>query len=329
MAGDQKAGQGIAEVAWNGGGQPRSEWLKGRLATVLADCRSVLAALVLYAALDWIGHLSLGLTFAGWRRPMLAIALLLLSGLFYAVLRPCKPLAEAAFYAAFWIAFVILGAILTYFATAAGAHLPLMDTLCATFDAALAFDWTAWAQLVRSNPAVNLVLWGAYYSLLPQIVGSILLFAMARVNGRNEEFLLNAAVALLLTSLISALVPALGRNAVFAAEVQVIRQGDVSRFVLDQMQGVISFPSYHTVLALLCVYAHRGLRWSFAPVALLDCVMLISIPSEGGHYLADMIAGAMVALVSVVVVRWATVRAPLQHERPRSSGRLRGVAPQT
>ncbi len=317
MAGEQKAEPGIAAVAWNGGGQPRSEWLKGRMATALTDYRSVPAVIVLYAALDWMGHISLGLTFTGWLRPMLAIGLLCLSGLFYAVLRPCKPLAEAAFYAAFWIAFVVLGAILTYFATAAGAQLPLMDTMCATFDAALQFDWIAWAKLVRSNPALNLLLWGAYFSLLPQIVGSILLFAMARVNGRNEEFLLNAAVALLLTSLISALVPALGRNAVFAAEVQVVRQGTVALFVLDQMQGVISFPSYHTVLALLCVYAHRGLRWSFPPVALLNCVMLVAIPSEGGHYLADMIAGAMVTLVSVVIVRWTHPAADRTGNRPR------------
>ena len=60
------------------------------------------------------------------------------------------------------------------------------------------------------------------------------------------------------------------------------------------MQGIVTFPSYHTVLAILFVYTHRGLRWTFPPVAVLNGLMLAAIPSVGGHYVVDMIGGALV-----------------------------------
>ncbi|HUC69964.1 MAG TPA: phosphatase PAP2 family protein, partial [Stellaceae bacterium] len=56
--------------------------------------------------------------------------------------------------------------------------------------------------------------------------------------------------------------------------------------------------SYHTVLAVLLTYAHR--RSSLlAPVALVNAVMLFSVPSFGGHYLIDIIAGIIVAMLAI------------------------------
>ena len=75
-----------------------------------------------------------------------------------------------------------------------------------------------------------------------------------------------------------------------------MRGGGPLSFDLSQLQGLISFPSYHTVLAVLLTYAHRRSAL-LPPIALVNGVMLFSIPSYGGHYLIDMIAGAAVALL--------------------------------
>ena len=87
-----------------------------------------------------------------------------------------------------------------------------------------------------------------------------------------------------------------------------LRAGNPSAFDLSRLQGLISFPSYHTVLAVLLTHAHRRSKL-LIPIAAINGVMLLSIPLFGGHYLVDMIAGAAVALLAIA----ATSAAP----RPR------------
>jgi len=77
-----------------------------------------------------------------------------------------------------------------------------------------------------------------------------------------------------------------------------LRGGGPLSFDLSRLQGLISFPSYHTVLAVLLTYAHRR-SLLLAPIALVNGIMLFSIPSYGGHYLIDIIAGAAVALLAI------------------------------
>jgi membrane-associated phospholipid phosphatase len=62
-------------------------------------------------------------------------------------------------------------------------------------------------------------------------------------------------------------------------------------------------PSFHTVLAILFTYAHRPPSRSFIPVAMLNLVMLVSIPFAGHHYVIDMIAGAALAAATIAIVR--------------------------
>ncbi len=67
------------------------------------------------------------------------------------------------------------GAVLTYLA--ATLKMPLRDTELRALDAALGFDWFAWSRFVAAHRLLRLVLTGAYLTLLPQIIGSIVYFA--------------------------------------------------------------------------------------------------------------------------------------------------------
>ncbi|MNV99911.1 hypothetical protein D3C71_1953360 [compost metagenome] len=53
----------------------------------------------------------------------------------------------------------------------------------------------------------------------------------------------------------------------------------------------------------MVVYSLRSVRWAAGPIAVLNAVMIIGTLPEGGHHLSDVIAGAMVAMVSILVVR--------------------------
>lgn len=128
-----------------------------------------------------------------------------------------------------------------------------------------------------------------------------------------------AMIALLITSLISAVFPAAGAGGRFgdlAAQYAPylphffgLRDGSLQNVALSQMQGIITFPSYHTVLAVLLPYAYRRERYALALVATLNILMLFSIPPYGNHYIADMLAGACVAGTTVVLVRIAVPKA--------------------
>jgi membrane-associated phospholipid phosphatase len=59
----------------------------------------------------------------------------------------------------------------------------------------------------------------------------------------------------------------------------------------------------------LFTYAHRGSRL-FVPVAVFNALMLLSIPSEGGHYLVDVLGGVTVGGLAIVMTRVLPARAP-------------------
>jgi hypothetical protein len=190
----------------------------------------------------------------------------------------------------------------------------LIDPNLTEIDEWFGFDWPAWADYVHHDIALTAILRLAYGSLVPQIAGSVLWFALARVSRRNEELLMSAILTLILTSSIYAAWPTLGPFVQFGghgaqpgvtayvADVLLLRHGGTASFTLAGMQGVICFPSYHTVLALLLIHAHRG-QPTFAPIAIVNGAMLLAIPSEGLHYLADMIAGGAVAATVLAAYR--------------------------
>ncbi|HEU0155538.1 MAG TPA: phosphatase PAP2 family protein, partial [Stellaceae bacterium] len=263
-------------------------------------------AVTLIALVDFLVCFRLRLVFFGWTRLVPAGAVLAATALFYQLSGRSTRLARMAHWALLWIAFANAGAILTYVAAAAGG--PPHDAVLSAFDHALGFDWTRWHYYLVDHRALRLGLDLAYGSLLPQILVSILYFALAGRDDRNYELLLNAIVALLLTAAVFILFPALGHGAAagdpYIRDLDALRSGGALRFDMERLQGLVSFPSFHMVLALLILWAHRDLRL-LAPFALVNLVMLVSITGPGEHYLADIFGGAAVAGLTILATRTA------------------------
>lgn len=202
---------------------------------------------------------------------------------------------------------------LTYLVASTG--FPLIDDGLARFDAMVSFDWDGAAGWVASYPLLDLLSRWAYYSIGVQLIAA--LWIGSSKLDRNDELLWLFIGSLLITSLIFVFTPAAGKighlGRGYLDLLTQIRKGEWSVMHYELTDGIITFPSFHTTMAIIVTYAVRHSRWALLVFGLLNLCMIASIPTVGGHYLTDLFGGLIVALASILIFRWlrgprATVR---------------------
>jgi hypothetical protein len=68
------------------------------------------------------------------------------------------------------------------------------------------------------------------------------------------------------------------------------------------VQGLISIPSYHTILGTLICWSMRGSKL-LAAFLLMNAAMLLSTPFVGGHYCVDLLAGFATTVAGILIRR--------------------------
>lgn len=210
----------------------------------------------------------------------------------------------------------IVFAVLSYLSLAASG--PLVDAPLDAADRALGFDWMAGYQFLKTQPLLATILGWAYNSMVYQALYFGVLFALMGKKYELREMFWLVLVMGILTSLGTMLFPALGPfklfgvalDASYLPDAERLRSGHDLNFALAHLNGVVTFPSFHTAMALAFVWGFRNtgpIGWG---VIALNLVMLCAIPWVGGHYLVDMIGGAAMMLVSLVIVRAALRSSP-------------------
>ena len=193
-----------------------------------------------------------------------------------------------------------------YLAAYAGTVFPMRDDSLEYFDSLLGYDWRAVSHWLYNHPTLDGILLQAYDSLDLQIVLIIAFTSITYPGKRNCEFLALFLVSVVVTAMIFIFVPVFGMfgkadTETFDRLLDIRAGGSIMTY--NCTASIINFPSYHTVLAILIPYSARHRCWSLIPTFLLNVVMLAATSPEGGHYLVDMLAGAVVAAVSILVVR--------------------------
>jgi PAP2 superfamily len=203
------------------------------------------------------------------------------------------------------------------------------DQLLARMDRTLGIEVPAILLALESFPECKWFLHQCYDTLLIFITIAIIVPPFLGHMQRAKEYMVSGIAAALIAYPIFALLPALGPWAYYqypgSAEQQAVDGVMVTLkgpepYVLNylQIEGLITFPSFHTVLAILAAYALwpiRLLRW---PAVLLAGLISISTLTTGWHYLADVISGVLVALAACLVARgysWCERRAGERHGR--------------
>jgi len=195
------------------------------------------------------------------------------------------------------------------------SSVPLVDGRLMAMDRVLGFDWLAGYHFVEAHPVLKSVLGFAYHSLIFQgLYFGVLLGVMGRTDRLREMFWMFGLCGLMAcagTLLLPALGPSkfynIATDTGFVPVMEHILSGENLRFALSGMTGVVSFPSFHTAMALAYIWAFRGTGIIGWGIAALNLVMLASVPFFGGHYLMDMIAGAATMLIALGLIRGAPV----------------------
>jgi len=276
------------------------------------------AAIVLLDA-TWLvaGHFRYDAT--NYALLFLMVLPLVAGAIFYRSVRQDEALSGVLACSGFLIVFPAAAALLSYLlVTIAGARI---DDVLASADRAMGFDWPALMAFVAQYPKANALLGMAYLSVMPQTV--LLIFALGFSRRTTELYGLSLALGLgaAMTLAIWTVAPSFGAFSVYTlpapvaaklglalgfdyghALVAMLRDGP--GFISPQeLRGIVGFPSYHTLQALVLMWYARNLAWLRWPVIALNLICLVAIPIQGGHHFVDMAGGTVVAVASIAMAR--------------------------
>lgn len=212
--------------------------------------------------------------------------------------------------------------------------LPLQDEILNRIDLALGFDWSAYREAMLAHPLLLRAASFCYRQLDHQAVLIVMILAVwARVSAA-QTFILAWTTALVIVIVISIALPALGAFEYLGIEPDLghikafrqIRLGLVAYEPYKGLMGPITFPSFHACGGVLLAWGFwqiRLLRW---PMLVLNLGLIAAAPVFGSHYLVDILAGALIAPVAIMIARGIAHVAlsreagPAQSFSPGSSG---------
>lgn len=293
---------------------------------ISGHARLIWCLIAFLAALTLMSFLLTGLAVDPWSNlPLLALigVLFVVSG-FYRLVRRDVRLQTITEASGQILLILLFGILLTYAAMAVA--FPYRDAELHLIDKALRLDRSAYLAFFNSRPWFAEMAGLAYLSLLPQFaLVPLALFITDRLL-RLQVLMLGVGIALLLTNAISVFTPAVDAFVylditppVFAKistslhtqvpTLEALRSGALRSIRLDNLEGLITFPSFHTAGGLLFAWALREvpyLRWLGLT---LNGALIAATPVHGAHYFIDLIGGAAVAFLSIMASHWLSRRA--------------------
>jgi membrane-associated phospholipid phosphatase len=198
--------------------------------------------------------------------------------------------------------------------------MPLADPLLARMDASLGFDWTGFVRLVDTSRLVSLVLAIGYSSFSFQLLLLPTLLCIARRPERAYMLMIGYVILCSLSAGFGSFFPSVGAYVThgldphslhhvsgkfghfFLASFRAVRGEPGFVLGIDNVAGILTFPSVHAGVAALCAWAAWPSRWLRWPFLVLNLVMAVSAISHGAHYLVDILAGGLVAAATVPLV---------------------------
>ena len=218
--------------------------------------------------------------------------------------------------------------------------MPLADPLLVRMDVAIGFDWTQFTRWVDRSWTASFILGLGYSSFSFQLLLLPSLLCIARLPARAYQLVLAYFILCAVSAGIAIFFPSVGAYVThnmdpasldnvsgrfghfFLDSFHAVRDETAFSLGIDNVAGILTFPSVHAGVAALCAWAawpSRGLRYPFLA---LNLIMAVSAITHGAHYLIDVIAGGLVAAATVPLVH--RLAAAL---RPKAESQAAGPIP--
>jgi membrane-associated phospholipid phosphatase len=262
-----------------------------------------------------------------------AIAALFAISWFYASVRPNTRLHILTASAGQILLILLFGILLTY--AAVTAKFPYVDADLYAIDNAVGFHRRAYLAFFQHRPWLDQLLTVAYFSMLPQFaVVPVIMFVTDDLE-RLQRMIVAIAVALVITALISVFTPSLTAFVYVdlprmahvpphlytpQATMDALRAGTFHAVRLDSLEGLVSFPSFHTTAALIFIWTLRKQRYLAWPALMLNGALIVATPIDGAHYAIDVAGGAVVAALALGATAW------LCRHKPRPAAETQAIA---
>lgn len=256
---------------------------------------------------DWAGYLSV--CAVGFS----ALAI----GQYYRLHRSEEGISLATTASGLFILFTISGSIFNYMLLPVGDR--RIDPLLIMLDAGLGFSWSGTVVYFTQMPWLVWLLGKIYTSSLPQLILVILILGFSGQRDRLHQFLFTGIFGALGAILLWAVFPSSGPAAyetlptAIAASFDLVVEtnygAELNRLALEgpsyisprDALGLIAFPSFHTVMACMAVWAISRTRAIFPFVLALNVLMLPAILLHGGHHLVDVVGGGALFVLALIL----------------------------
>lgn len=198
--------------------------------------------------------------------------------------------------------------------------LPYQDKLLSGWDNLFGIEWLAYFQFIHKHQILIVLLDVSYTSLTPLSVIALLYLIITQQFSRArfflETFFFTALLAISLGAFfpaeaaVSFLIPDISIYSNFSNDPGVYHIEHMKRLresngiiVLypNNLPGLVTFPSLHTAAGIIFI----GTFWKskvFAPVFIYSIIMIAATPVFGGHYIVDLLAGALLALCVMYLI---------------------------
>jgi membrane-associated phospholipid phosphatase len=251
----------------------------------------------------------------------LSVGVLLATSFFYRY-RPNPHLCALTEAAAQLLLILLFGILLTYAAVA--VKFSYVDAELYAIDNAIGFSRHGYIKFFAVRPWLMKTLEIAYFCMLPQfaLVPAIMFFA--KKFARVQRMMIAIAISLLATAFISVLTPSvtafvhvdLPQLTNVPADIYTVvptmeglRDGTIRAVRLDHLEGLVSFPSFHTTAAMIFAWTLWTVKYVGLAGLVLNLALIAATPLIGAHYFIDLVGGAVVAFAAMALSQWLCRRA--------------------
>lgn len=189
------------------------------------------------------------------------------------------------------------------------AHLMRIDQLFGINVASIAL----WAQHHRLGSLIS----ESYSFLIYLLIPAALVPALTGKLKRAREFVIANLAGIAIGMALFALVPAVGPWYVYHfqprpdqayCQAQFFLLRSPGPYYFGKGAGVVCFPSFHVFWAIVCAYSLWDFRFLRPLVALVSTLIILSTMTTGWHYFSDVLAGMILAGLSIAIARAYTRR---------------------